>query len=384
MKGKLFGLKTILLTMLTLAIAIPSISIINVPINDVNAFVLLEEPPVANFTIVEWVVGSNFIIVNGESGRPCWNFSGPMWQDPCRFRLPGGSYDPIGANLPYFGIVHWHWDWGDGTWENNTRGAANHTYAAVGTYNITLTVTDDEAWSWKDGASSGDSISKIITVEHAPPIPNMTHTPDILAEGEEITFDASSSTDDGTIVSYEWDFGDGATATGVTTTHTYATEGVYNLNLTCTDDEDLSRTVTWVLNLVPVYTLTVEVAGTNGTAIEGLDVQVSYNPTMDETTDATGTAVFPGLIERLYGVTVTHGTTTLIDTVIYLKEDATMSIEIESSVYAYIADLQGQVSGLEDDILATSVNAQTNLFGGLGGGIVVGLVVGLAIMFVRK
>ena len=56
--------------------------------------------------------------------------------------------------------------------------------------------------------------------------------------GEEITFDGSKSYDpDGQIVGYTWDFGDGATGTGVKATHAYSAEGTYNVCLTVTDDK---------------------------------------------------------------------------------------------------------------------------------------------------
>ena len=53
-----------------------------------------------------------------------------------------------------------------------------------------------------------------------------------------LAFDASSSTDpDGHIVSYLWDFGDGATAPEAQPTHVYATHGLYTATLTVTDDQ---------------------------------------------------------------------------------------------------------------------------------------------------
>ncbi len=52
-----------------------------------------------------------------------------------------------------------------------------------------------------------------------------------------ITFDGSSSTDPGgTILSYAWDFGDGATATGPVVVHAYASQGTYTVRLDLTDD----------------------------------------------------------------------------------------------------------------------------------------------------
>jgi hypothetical protein len=62
--------------------------------------------------------------------------------------------------------------------------------------------------------------------------------------GKDISFDASGSSDsDGTIVSYDWHFGDGDTGSGVTVTHVYSSEGSYTVMLTVTDDETKTVTV---------------------------------------------------------------------------------------------------------------------------------------------
>lgn len=60
-------------------------------------------------------------------------------------------------------------------------------------------------------------------------------TPEVL---QEVNFNASGSTPgtDRRIVSYSWDFGDGESKTGVTTTHDYVISGVYLVTLTVTDD----------------------------------------------------------------------------------------------------------------------------------------------------
>ena len=55
------------------------------------------------------------------------------------------------------------------------------------------------------------------------------------------TFDASGSSDsDGTIVSYDWNLGDGTQATGVTATHDYSADNTYTVGLTVTDDAGLT------------------------------------------------------------------------------------------------------------------------------------------------
>jgi len=66
--------------------------------------------------------------------------------------------------------------------------------------------------------------------------------------GEEVTFDASESSSPGaSITSYEWDFGDGETATGESVTHTYDTADSYEVTLTVTDDNGEADTATTIV-----------------------------------------------------------------------------------------------------------------------------------------
>ncbi len=60
-----------------------------------------------------------------------------------------------------------------------------------------------------------------------------------------INFSGAGSTDaDGSIITYVWNFGDGATATGAEAAHTYNTPGTYNVTLTVTDDKGGQDTAT--------------------------------------------------------------------------------------------------------------------------------------------
>ncbi len=74
-----------------------------------------------------------------------------------------------------------------------------------------------------------------------------------------VSFSGQSSTDaDGTIVSYHWNFGTGAVATGATATYTYQNAGTYSAVLTVVDNDGLSGSyavninVTAASNLAPV------------------------------------------------------------------------------------------------------------------------------------
>lgn len=58
------------------------------------------------------------------------------------------------------------------------------------------------------------------------------------------TFDASQSSDDGTVVSYSWAYGDSSAAgTGVAPSHSYNSAGDYTVKLTITDNSDITNSI---------------------------------------------------------------------------------------------------------------------------------------------
>lgn len=75
------------------------------------------------------------------------------------------------------------------------------------------------------------------------------------SEGASITMSAAGSTDpDGDALTYTWTFGDGATATGASVSHTYANNGVYTVRVVATDIRGLTDdavTTATVANVAP-------------------------------------------------------------------------------------------------------------------------------------
>ncbi|MCP4660620.1 MAG: PKD domain-containing protein, partial [bacterium] len=125
-------------------------------------------------------------------------------------------------------IVRWEWDFGDGT---SLRGRpVEHAWAAPGTYEVTLTVTDD-------AAAANSTASDRLRVRVNDP-PAAAAGPDRrVAVGEPIRFDAGGSLDrDGEIIARRWQFGDGAEAAGVEVSHAFAEPGRYRVTLTVRDD----------------------------------------------------------------------------------------------------------------------------------------------------
>ncbi|NTW40307.1 MAG: PKD domain-containing protein, partial [Cellulomonadaceae bacterium] len=137
----------------------------------------------------------------------------------------GVSVDGTGSSDTDGTVTSWAWDFGDGA--TGTGSTASHAYATAGTRTITLTVTDDL------GATA--SVQHDVTVTApANQLPTAAFTAS--ASGLGASFDGSGSTDpDGVLAGYAWDFGDGTTGTGATTSHTYATAGTWQVTLTVTD-----------------------------------------------------------------------------------------------------------------------------------------------------
>jgi PKD repeat protein len=142
------------------------------------------------------------------------------------------SSDPDGS------IVSYAWQYGDGT--TGFGVTVQHAYAAVGTYTVRLTVTDD------DGATGTTTQQVVIAAQpNQPPTAAFNASPSSTTVGSPVTFNGSTSSDpDGSIVSYTWNFGDGMPGSGVTAQHAYAAVGTYTVRLTVTDNNGATGTTT--------------------------------------------------------------------------------------------------------------------------------------------
>ena len=128
-------------------------------------------------------------------------------------------------------IVSWDWEFGDGATGNGET--TSHTYADPGSYSVTLTVTDNDG--------NTDASSQTIEIGNQAPVASFTASQ--VTGTLDVQLDGSDSSDDGSIVSWEWDMGDGATGSGETITHTYGSTGTYSVQLTVTDNEGATHSV---------------------------------------------------------------------------------------------------------------------------------------------
>ena len=156
-------------------------------------------------------------------------------------------------------------------------------------------------------------------IMNAVPDADFTETTHTAYTGELIDFNASDSYDsDGTIVSYDWDFGDGQSGAGAIVSHAYTDNGTYPVTLTVTDDRgatDSATEIKTVLNRAPIASFTM-----NGSSSETIDISVgeiihfnasaSYDPdgnievfywVFGDGDDGTGMTV-----DHLYGATGTY------------------------------------------------------------------------------
>jgi len=134
-------------------------------------------------------------------------------------------------------IASYGWDFGDGS-PRRSGAVQTHSFAAAGSYTVTLTVTDS------NGQTDMATSPVFVSATDQPPTASFASGPTDPNAANQLTFDASASSDvDGQISSYAWDFGDGSSGNGVLPSHTYAAAGTYNVHLIVTDNGGLTASL---------------------------------------------------------------------------------------------------------------------------------------------
>ncbi|NJB35376.1 PKD domain-containing protein [Croceivirga sp. JEA036] len=182
-------------------------------------------------------------------------------------------------------ITSYIWDFGDGN--TSIEPNPNHIYTETGEYTVTLIITDNVGLQ----NSATTVISVVEEGENLPPVAVITANPTSGQAPLPVIFNANNSTDeDGLIVAYAWEFGDGRTSTESNPVITYNIPGSYQVSLTVTDDEGKQNTstieieVTEAINLNPIADISINTQVGNAP----LEIVLSGEGSTDDNDDIVG------------------------------------------------------------------------------------------------
>jgi PKD repeat protein len=192
------------------------------------------------------IVATTLLVVGGAVGAVLAGGSGSSRRAKVAFSFVP-STPHVGQNIVFSAsatdahdpAASYTWQWGDG--DPATKRVQRHEYHAAGTYRVVLTVRD--ARDRVIGTIARSVTIRRPTIEHGPNA-YFSFQPHSPTAGTPVLFDASSSYDPlASIASYEWSFGDGESARGVTTSHSFAQSGTYTVSLTVTDTDGQRNTL---------------------------------------------------------------------------------------------------------------------------------------------
>ncbi len=144
----------------------------------------------------------------------------------------GEGADPDGGPLTYA------WAFGDGG--TAVGPDPEHIYTAPGLYTVTLAVTDEEG----NGCTATLQINLELAGATLSGQPGVWGAPlELVAPvGEPVQFAATAVALGDHVLTYEWTFGDGISASGASPTHTYSTPGVYPIALSVASQNGAAAT----------------------------------------------------------------------------------------------------------------------------------------------
>ncbi len=144
-------------------------------------------------------------------------------------------------------IISWNWDFGDGS--TSTQQNPSHQYTAPGTYTVTLTVTTSGGCT--------DTRPRNLIIYPLPLLNFSTNAAGVCA-GSTINITNNSTTTNGAINNWFWNFGDGSTSNAYQPSHQYNNPGTYTITLIASTSHGCTDTIS---QPVTIYSLPVANAG---------------------------------------------------------------------------------------------------------------------------
>jgi len=201
-----------------------------------------------------WGSSSSNIYAVGSSGRIV-HYNGSAWSTISSetgnqlYSVWGESASSIYA-VGALGTVLYY-DGSSWSVTNSTAGTSNTLEGVWGSNNVVYAVGE-----------LGRVIILDNVVANTAPTASFTLSSSSIVPNEQVTFDASGTSDQeesNAVLIFSWDFGDGNTTTGTPVTHTFTSEGTFNVILTVADSQGLSGTQTKSVSAavpVPLFGIT--------------------------------------------------------------------------------------------------------------------------------
>ena len=227
-------------------------------------------------------------------------------------------------------IASYSWEFGDGS-PVASGPTVTHSYGSTGTYPVTLTVVDSNGMM-----STVQQQVSVLGPNQLPVASFATSTVGLTA-----TADATESVDsDGTIVSYEWQWGDGESSVGQIASHPYAAAGSYTVTLTVTDERGGISTTTHTVEVThadPVAQFTasanalvVQVDGGASSASDGATLSYAWN-WGDGTADGSGVVA-----THAYGESGVYTITLTVTDSLGSSHSVSDEVEVNAEVFAAV------------------------------------------------
>ncbi len=197
-------------------------------------------------------------------------------------------------------ITSYAWDFGDGN--TGTGATPSHSFAAVGSYLITLIVTDNVGFT--------DTTSHTVIVTNLPPTVSFTESASTVPTGTSITLTITAADPDGTVSSLKVVWGDGTidslAGSSTSDTHSYALAGSYTLYVNATDNANLTTKSTVAVKTITDRPPTISFTESATTVPTGTQITLTVNAADPDGTVASLNVVWgDGTVDTLAGTVTT-------------------------------------------------------------------------------